>query len=154
MTPYERAMLAIVSEYRLAGGPWPASSQEMADWALRTGRWQLPPSAASKVCAEDLSRAMREEYMTDAKGRRVRVKHPATLRRSGEQTTLWDDIRTASRAHMEVAFAQRRNAIVGDCKQLKADVDCYNDRNPASPPIQLVLDFTRDVQEWERHRAA
>lgn len=39
--------------------------------------------------------------------------------------------------------------IVGDCVQLKTDVDVYNGRNPDKEPIQLVLDFTDDVAEIE-----
>jgi hypothetical protein len=27
------------------------------------------------------------------------------------------------------------------------DVDVYNDNNPDAPPIQLVLNFTRDIDE-------
>ena len=68
--------------------------------------------------------------MTDSKGRRVRVKHPAKMWLDGEQTVLWDDIRTAPRLHMQVAFQNRRQGIVSDCRQLKADCDSYNDANP------------------------
>ena len=49
---------------------------------------------------------------------------------------------------MEKAFAQRREQIIGDCVQLKTDVEVYNDMNKGKqPPIQLVLDFTEDVVE-------
>jgi hypothetical protein len=48
---------------------------------------------------------------------------------------------------MERAFAQRRQQIVGDCFQLRTDVDVYNDNHLGGSPIQLVLDFTRDVEE-------
>ena len=49
---------------------------------------------------------------------------------------------------MEKAFAQRRDQIVGDCVQLKTDVDVYNDMNrDKQPEIQLVLDFADDVAE-------
>jgi hypothetical protein len=48
---------------------------------------------------------------------------------------------------MERAFAQRRQQVVGDCHQLRIDVDVYNDRHPEDTPIQLVLDFTRDIEE-------
>ena len=60
---------------------------------------------------------------------------------------LWDDIRTASRRHMRISFQQRRRQIVDDCKQLKMDVDSYNDRNPDETPIQMVFDFTMDLAE-------
>jgi hypothetical protein len=47
------------------------------------------------------------------------------------------------------AFGWRRQQIVGDCHQLKIDVDVYNDQNATVEPIQLVLDFTNDVAELE-----
>ena len=49
---------------------------------------------------------------------------------------------------MERAFAQRREAVVGDCAQLKTDVDAYNDMS-GSERIQIILDFTDDVAERE-----
>jgi hypothetical protein len=36
--------------------------------------------------------------------------------------------------HMEKAFAQRREQIVGDNLQLKIDVDVYNDLNKGKRP--------------------
>ena len=48
---------------------------------------------------------------------------------------------------MEKAFAQRRRQVIGDCVQLKTDVDVYNDMNSEVEPINLVLDFTEDVRE-------
>ena len=52
---------------------------------------------------------------------------------------------------MERAFAQRRDQIIGDCLQLKTDVDVYNDLNRGKQPvIQLVLDFTDDVAERQQ----
>ena len=92
---------------------------------------------------------MREEYFTDVKGRRVRLKHPASLRRGGKQLVLWDDLRTAPRGHMHLAFQQRRQQIFGDCRQLKTDVDSYNDNHADDPPLQMIFDFTRDLAEDE-----
>ena len=97
---------------------------------------------------------MRNEHFTDAKGRRVRAKHSVKSRRGDQNFSLWDDIRTADRAHMETSFAQRREQIVGDCRQLKTDVDSYNDAHVDDVSIQLVLDFTMDVAELEAGRNA
>jgi hypothetical protein len=83
MSSYSTQLQRIVREYRLSGQPWPASSRAMAAWAMETKRWALPPSAALKKCAEDLSRAMRDEFMTDQKGRRVRTKHPVVHGHTG-----------------------------------------------------------------------
>lgn len=82
---------------------------------------------------------MREEYITDRRGRRVRAKHPVRTRRGGEQITLWDDIRTAARPHMEMAFQQRRNQIVGECRQLKTDVDSSLLLRPGRNPFNLRI---------------
>src|SRR5262245_43978291 len=92
---------------------------------------------------------MREECITDAQGLRVRAKHAATLLKGEVQLTLWDDIRTTDRFYMEVTFQQRRQQIVGNCKQLKTDVDSFNDNNKQNAVIQLTLDFTNDVAEAE-----
>ncbi len=50
---------------------------------------------------------------------------------------------------MQVSFQQRRQGIVGDCRQFKTDVDSYNDANPAEEPVQIVFDFTMDLAELE-----
>jgi hypothetical protein len=154
MTAHKNDLKQIVMEYRLSGGKWPASAQAIAGWAIGTRRWQPRPSAQINQCARELSRAMREEYITDRKGRRVRVKHPVVQQNGDTQVVLWDDIRTASRVHMEMSFAQRRNRIVGDCRQLKMDADSYNDAHPNDEPIQLVFDFTFDLAELEAAAAA
>lgn len=139
----------IVQQYIKAGKPWPASKRDIAAWAIATGEWS--PSRASLIaqCADELGRAMREEVITDPQGRRVRAKHAATFGSGSEQRTLWADIRTAPRDHMATAFQQRRRAIVGDCRQLKLDVDSYNENVRPSEPIQLAFDFTEDLAEIE-----
>jgi hypothetical protein len=59
-------------------------------------------------------------------------------------------MRVAPEEHMEIAFQQRRQQIVGDCAQLKTDVDSYNDNNPFGAYHQLPLDFTDDVAERQQ----
>jgi len=59
-------------------------------------------------------------------------------------------MRSAPREHMEVAFQQRRNQIVGDCRQLKRDVDSYNENNHDGTWIQMVFDFRQDLAELEQ----
>ncbi|MGA2060991.1 MAG: hypothetical protein ABSG67_10955 [Thermoguttaceae bacterium] len=59
-------------------------------------------------------------------------------------------MRTAPAEHTESAFQQRRTQIVGDCRQLKVDVDSYNDNNQFGAHYQLMLNFTDDVAEREQ----
>lgn len=65
----------------------------------------------------------------------------------GAQLVLWADMRTATHQHMSLALQQRRHQIVGDCRQLKMDVDSYNDNRLPVQPIQVIFDFTYDLEE-------
>lgn len=154
MATYSKQMQMIVAEYRVSGQPWPAGTKTIAAWAIDTGRWELPTSAAISKCAEDLQSAMREEYIKDGAGRKVRKLHPATIMSGGVQHVLWDDIRTAPRHHMQLSFQQRRRGIVGDVRQLKLDVDCYNSIKVTEEPIQMDFDFSMDLAEIEAAEAA
>lgn len=151
---YKEQLQAIVRDYRLRGNPWPASTAMIAAWAIENDRWEAHRALQIRQCAREIGRAMREEYITDGKGRRVRVKHPVTKKNEKSQTTLWDDIRTAPRTHMEISFMQRRMRVVGDCRQLKVDADSYNDAHPEDRPIQIVFDFSDDLAELEAAQAA
>jgi hypothetical protein len=151
---YKEQLQRIVAEYRKNDQPWPATSHEMAVWAIETGRWQPQRSAMLRKCAEELSDAMREEYITDPQGRRVHSKHMARYGDGPAQIPLWADIQTAGRGHMEIAFQQRRQQILGDCRQLKTDVDSYNDNYNDAEPLQMVFDFTDDLAEDELARIA
>jgi hypothetical protein len=58
-------------------------------------------------------------------------------------------MRTASRAHMEMAFQQRRQQVVMDCRQLKLDADSYNENYGDGNSIQMIFDFRLDLEEME-----
>jgi hypothetical protein len=150
---YNEQLIAIANDYFVehAGS---ATSRDIAAWAMRTGRWAPQPGSMIERCAEELSRAMREEHILDPQGRSVRAKHAARIRENGKQFTLWSDIRTASQDQMARAFQRRRRQILGDCRQLKADVDSYNDNRRPESPIQVIFDFALDLAELEAADAA
>jgi hypothetical protein len=113
----------------------------------------LPEIDPYDVLAGEMAHALREEYATDAYGRRYRVNHAVRVTKNGVQYTFWAMLGYALHPHMEKAFAQRREQIVGDCDQLRTDVDAYNDMNRGKQPeIQMVLDFTDDVAERQLAR--
>jgi hypothetical protein len=123
--------------------------RQVAAWAIEEHLWSPPRGTLIGRLAEELSRALREEYMTDPQGRLVRVKHAARIKKGGENLTFWDDIRTAPPEHMQIALQQRRQQIVGDCRQLKTDADSYNQNANPGPQIRMVFDFTDDLAELE-----
>lgn len=147
MSTYSEKMQQIWKQYEDAGMPVPATKTEVAAWAIKNGLWQPKPTDVIAQCADDLGRALREEYRTAPDGGRYRAKHVVRIKSEGKQRFLWADIDTAPREHMVKAFAQRRRQVVGDCHQLKVDVDYYNSSKSAANPIQIVLDFTDDVEE-------
>ncbi len=125
----------------------PTSAREVVEWAVDQGLLELPIIDPLDVLAGQMSRALREEYATDVEGRRYRKNHAVRVTKNGVQTTFWGIMGFAHRSHMERAFNQRREQVIGDCLQLQIDVEAYNAMNPSEKPIQLVLDFTDDVAE-------
>src|SRR5690349_14428585 len=118
--PYTEQLQRIVHQYIDTEQPWPATARQIVAWAIRQDLWAPQRDSLIGQCGEQLSRAMREEYIIDPQGRAVRAKHAARMKGlDGEQLVLWADIRSADRQHMEIAFQQRRQQIVGDCHQLK-----------------------------------
>lgn len=127
----------------------PSRPRDVVEWAVTEDFLEAPSVDPLDMLAGEMARALREEYETDAKGRRYRVNHAVRVTKHGVQTTFWAIMGFAPRQHMQKAFTQRRNQIIGDCAQLKTDVDVYNELNKDEKPIQLVLDFTDDVAEKE-----
>lgn len=144
----------IVRDYRASGQPWPTTSKHIAVWAIRSGLWQPPTKNVVSQCAAEISASMRQEFFTDPQGRRVRAKHPyrgAEELSDGtyEQMFLWIDVHddTAKPEEVEMAFQYGRKLIVGDCKQLKTDVDSYNDNNESGHYVEVDFNFHPDLEE-------
>ena len=147
-------MMQIVDAWKARGGKWPAPVADIVDFAIRNRLYNVP-ARVRQMCARDLTEAMREVYFPDSRGRPVRKLHAARIADVDEdghktQRTFWDDIETASRDFMEVAFQQRREQIVGDCRQLNNDVEYYNSKHPGERSVQLYFDFRDDVAEGDQ----
>lgn len=127
----------------------PGGTREVCQWAVTNRILSLPTVDPLSVMADRMAQALREEMATDPKtGRRYRKNHATKIMKHGVQTTMWATLDTGPYEHMQMSFRQRREQIVGDCIQLKNDVDVFNGRNQ-DRPIQLILDFTNDVHEAE-----
>ncbi len=126
-----------------------ATTREAVAWAIANNILPVPKLDPVQQLAEAMSRALREEYRTDRLGRRYRVSHAVSTTNGECAQTVWRNMLEAPRNYMVKAFAQRRKQIVGDCYQLKTDVDVYNDTHRAAEPIQTCLDFTNDVVELQ-----
>lgn len=148
MPPTNDKLQSIWHRYEAEREHKPSSAREAVQWAVEEDLLQLPRIDPYDVLAGQMANALREEIQTDHKGRRYRVNHAVRVTKGGVQYTFWATMNYAPHDHMQRAFTQRREQIIGDCVQLKTDVDVYNDMNRgARPKVQLILDFTDDVAE-------
>lgn len=149
MAKFQDQLIKIVEDYRASGEPWPASREQIAEWAVEHERYQLTRGMAVSQCAEKISRAMGLEHVRDRKGRSVRKYYAARVRENGQLVMKWDDL-NAERPFMEVAAANRRNQVLGQCWQLKQDMDSYSERKCPDKPIQIDFNFNVDLEELEQ----
>jgi len=152
MSAYGNQVKSYIERYRAeVGGNGLLDPHDVALWAYQRGLHKPSLRTVVDAIASDISQLFREEYRTDKNGQRYRAKH-AVRTKTGERTqSLWadmDDV-NAPREHFVKSFSQRRQQIVGDCFQLKTDVDVYNSKSVLQPPIQVPLDFTLDVEELQ-----
>jgi hypothetical protein len=65
-----------------------ATAREVVKWGVQGGLLRLPDIDPYDILAEDMSRALREQYATDSKGRRYRVNHAVRVTKGGVQYTF------------------------------------------------------------------
>jgi hypothetical protein len=147
MASYKEHLQKAWHAYEKAHGSVPATARDAVQWAVGKGLITVPDVDPLAKLSADMADALREEYATDEKGRRYRVNHAVRVSKAGVQYTFWAIMKDAPREHMQKAFIQRREQIVGDCVQLSIDVDAYNSMNQKQPPIPMLFDFRDDVEE-------
>ncbi len=147
MARYKEQLQSVWRKYEAEHGSVPATAREAVSWGVRRGMIDLPEVDPLDKLASDMSTALREEYAVDKEGRRYRVNHAVRVSKGGVQYTFWAIMKDAPREHMQKAFIQRREQIVGDCVQLNTDVEAYNGIHIEQRPIQMLFDFRDDIDE-------
>jgi hypothetical protein len=157
MATYKEQLQKAWHEYEKDHGSVPSTARDAVQWAVERGLIAEPEVDPLAKLAADMADALREEYATDAQGRRYRVNHAVRVTKAGVQYTFRAIMKDAPREHMQKAFIQRREQIVGDCVQLATDVEAYNAIKSDQPPIPMLFDFRDDVDErryWRGDEAA
>lgn len=139
----------LLSLYREKTGKSEVEMHEFAEWAIRNGVDAPKPKSAIELLAADLAAAARDEHRRDPEtGWEYRANHAYRAKSSdGKQMTLWVELEKATRPQMHMSLTNRRDQMIGDGTQLKIDERVWNNRNPNKEPINMVLDFTDDVEE-------
>lgn len=142
-------MMDIAILYLNLGGEEPLDMDKLTDFAIDNGHWSKKNIAEYRrqLCKREFAQAFREQYHTDPQGRHVRTMHPLIKHVDSKQKTFWGDMRKMDETDMVDAFQRRRAQIVGDCTQLKIDVDSWNENNTVGGDYQLLLNFADDVAE-------
>ena len=143
MTRKERN-LSNIRKFELEHQRKPFDLHEVFTWAVENKLWAAPPDLLERKFMEEVSGDLREEYITDENGEQIRLYHAVTR---GRQGSLWGNLHTAPKDHLYEAFMQRRRQSLGDCRQLKTDVDYCNRQRFSDTPIQMGFNFDADLAE-------
>jgi hypothetical protein len=152
MTAYSSQIKLYLERYKKeVGDDGLIDAHAIAEWAYKNGLHKPNTKTIIDAIASDISQTFREEYRTNKNGQRYRAKHAVRSKNGNKTLSLWADMddEQAPREHFVRSFAQRRQQIVGDCYQLKTDVDVYNTKDCSQEPIQIILDFTYDIEELQ-----
>lgn len=150
MASYHQQLQSLFSQYQKEVGTAPVDLRIVGAWAMNKGLWAPRPVDIQSRFARDMAEALSEEYRTDKAGRRYRSKIAVRMTtKDGAQGSLWGDIDTSPRKHVEKNVGQRRRQIVGECFQLQVDVDHYNAAHKDEAQLELILDMTDDVKEMK-----
>lgn len=146
---YKEQLRKIIREYEKEVSPEPTSLDDIAQWAIKEGKWRARPRDIVKICRDELADAAREDVFTDETGREVRLRHSLRVKEGGTFFTLWGNIHLSPESFLAKSFLQRRRQIGQDCYKLKQDVDHFNEQRAPETPFNLILDFSDDVAEQE-----
>ena len=148
MLSQHRQMQIMIQRYKDEKGVSVWDMNDVAEYAGKLG-WKLPnPLTPLQLLAKQFAKAAREETREDKEtGEDYRANHAISDYAEGAHRTWWGDIDSAPRAFMHKSFTQRRQQMVGDAVSLATDVDHYNRANPGQQAIQIVFDFTDDINE-------
>ena len=149
MSNYNKKLRDYVKEYKIEKNVDFVNTREVAIWAYKNKKWVPDDSLPIQKLTKDLGNALREERHTDARGRKVRTNHVVMKNENGKQIPIWSDLQKASHKHMQLSFVQRRKRIIGNCSQLKFDMDSYNENYNTKGNIQLSFNFIDDIIELE-----
>lgn len=149
MTTKNEMWQRLVQLYKTETGNKIVDMDDVAEWAIKRGVDAPKPKSPKELLSARLAQAQREEHNIDSEtGWSYRVNHAIRRTKSdGTQFTLWGSLDDFNRDQMHLSLTNRRQQMIGDGVQLKIDEHVWNNRNPNEAPLQMVMDFTDDIEE-------
>lgn len=88
MAKYREQLQNVWRAYERLHGYVPATARDSVKWGVSQGMISLQPVDPYDRMAEDMAKALREEYGIDSKGRRYRKNHAVRVTKAGVQLTM------------------------------------------------------------------
>ncbi|MEK6675463.1 MAG: hypothetical protein AABZ47_07390 [Planctomycetota bacterium] len=144
----DKALQRIWHEYEHEFGTPINDPEDVARWAIETKRFEKTVPSLQAICKRALTRAIRNEYVTDAKDRTVRSMCAVPKSVGGQLVWEWGRLYSIPPDGVRISLQRRRNQAVSECRQIRNDNESYNDYNEFGAQIPL-LDFNiqRDLEE-------
>lgn len=152
----------LIRQYKDAGQPWPASMRAISKWAIDSGTYS-PKFDRYTSLAQKLSNAARLDMTTDPQGRKVRKLHAIPESQiedenviaaidepsaSGRPRYFWKELEEVTPPEMHASLSLRRSHAKGECRQIKTDMDSFNDNRIGDcEPIDMSFNFDVDFEE-------
>jgi hypothetical protein len=149
MTTKNEELQKLVQLYKVETANKIVDMDAVAEWAIKKGVIPPKPKSPIELLSARLAQAQREEHKIDpATGWAYRVNHALRFKKGdGVQYTLWGVLEDFTRDQMHLSLTNRRQQMMGEGVQIKIDEHVWNSRNPNKEPLQLIMDFTDDIEE-------
>ncbi len=147
-----RQMMHVMEQYMNSQGIADMADVDVdhfAHWAWDNHMWSVPQIDPIAIIKGQASRALRDSFDVDPQERIVRRFHHVVVEdpENGEKIDRWVDMQTAHPEQMQLSFGVRRLGVYNDVRQLKTDVDSYNDNNQFGATLQMDFNFNIDLEE-------
>jgi hypothetical protein len=133
-------------QYQESHGNQPASTQEVADWAIKNRLYVPRPVNVVAKVASEISEALSEERGRD--GHRKNLARRANV--NGQTTMLWGRVDDQSREFVEAAVQDWRKQIAGECTIVARTLTHRHRVRPDEETIPFSFNFEMDVAEDEQ----
>lgn len=132
--------------------PSQVEPRRVAEWAVRRGIYQRPPTKPEDRLRRELARYLKTEYTTDPQGRHVRKHHAVVYyvetAQGLQRRSRWYEIYHAAPEEMQAALQLRRRMAFQDVRQLSLDFESYNDNNVRGGVLEpMDFNFNEDLKE-------
>lgn len=144
----------VIDNYKLATGLAVIELREAIEWGMTQGHLACSLSDWAAYHLARASEAQREDFATDAQGRKVRLRHSVEVETMDPETGkpvqrhLWGDLNSPD-DFLHEAIRQRLARVRADYRAVEADAEFIAASHPALSPrlTQMLLAFDPRAEE-------